>query len=450
MATQYDLELRVIACAECGAPLDVGPAGGTSTCRYCGREQSTKAAVREVPRAASAPAEPERIATLRAQDVHSIDPPRELSELFVGIDLLPWKINDALALWNSLRRSLAREADEFQSERLHRLTQALAAHFGAAQEPLRQRALLETALDVLRTPRHQQAACAALCRAACRANDLRAAEGWLALCDPRPLELESDTELRFAQAYLALLQGNPQRMLEVLGQSWSDVPIANVHEAECVALRSHAWEQLGRPDHATELLDHFMQHTSSYGRFLCRRFVALHQHLGLCAQSGPAADAAQRQRGLRLVEQKTGAPGLAWGITLGTVALGLLVAAVLVLTGPGWGWGYYAAGMGGFMASAFVVVARNSSRKARRARQLCSRGVSAAARIVHASPTNQATMGVPQLMYRVLVLPASGAPFEAHSIFHADAALRARFAPGALAVARFDPSDHRQVHLELD
>ncbi len=69
---------------------------------------------------------------------------------------------------------------------------------------------------------------------------------------------------------------------------------------------------------------------------------------------------------------------------------------------------------------------------------------------MHARGTGQWTKGVPQLLYRVMVLPQIGSPFLAHSMFHANAADRERFRPGALVVVRFEPGDRGQVQFELD
>lgn len=449
MDTAFAFELRVVSCSDCGAPLPLGASGGRGACDYCGSEQDYGASSRAIEREAQPLSEPERLARLRQADAGWVAPPPELQPMFVGEQLLPWKVGEGLSLWKATREVLAREASDGLAEQLFWLTKALAAHFGEVAEPLRQRALLESGLEVLPLARHRQALCAALARSACTAGDLVAAEQWLGLCDPRSSDLESDSAYRFARATLDTVRGDYARVHQVLGAASTEVPISNEHEAPSVALRANAWEQQGRTDAAVEILDHFGRHVGAFGRYQLARFIEQRRDLGLCAASYPVADGKQRERGFRSVGKSAGAPGLIFGLAALVVAL-TAAAGALVGWLAGFGWGFYAVAMGGLFASLFAFVGTKDLKRYRQHRRLRNIGISAAARVLFVHFMRESTMEVPLLLYRVLVLPPRGGPFEAYSLLHADAPTRERLALGALVVVRVDPDQRTHVVVELD
>lgn len=445
MQAAFAFELRVVTCTECGAPVEVGEAGGALACAYCKSPQRPRAASRAVPRAPALP-EPQRIALLGAQDRAPLAPPADLASLFVGLQLLPWKMGDALSAWKRVRDRVMAAGAPDDEERLQLLTLALAEHFARENHPLRERSLLESALEACRTPRHRQSLCAALSRSACRLGDLAAAEAWLSLCDPASHDLLGDTAWRFARARLDTAHGRFDAVLGVLGAHDGAVPLDDRWEPSCVALRAHALEQLGQLDAAVMALDQFFVRASAHQRYSCQTYVA---ELGLCARSAPAALSRQRERGLRAVGRASGAPFLGLGLAFGALVLGALLG-VPLLWFENWGMAHFAVGLGGLLAVVFFAVGVIQLGKWRFARRLRTSGVPMLARIVHARGTNQRTKGIPQLLYRVLVMPSVGAPFLAHAVFLADATLRARFTPGALVIVRLDPNRRHLVQLELD
>ncbi len=435
MKTAFTFELRVVACELCGAPLTVGPAGGRQECRFCGEARQAGAVSRDAVRV-TADVEGRAVAARSAAR-------KALAHLFVGADLLPWKVPEASALWKAARS--VRDDD-----RLLILSLALAQHFENARDPMRQRAILDGALEELADPAQRQLLYAALCRGAARAGDFTAAEAWLSRCDPKPRGVESDTAYRFSRAYLDTLVGRDfQRVLETVGPSSRELMLHGDHEPECIALRANAWERLGRADASVEVLDELNLRGSSFDRYACARFVERHQDVGLCSASFAEADARQRARGVKLATKAAGAPLLAFALTAGAAAIGVVLFVLLGLL-VDVGTAYGSAGIAFLLATVFFAIFVVDFGKARRAARIRGKGVQAVARVIHGRGTNQVTNGIPQLLYRVLVLPATGLPFEAHSVFHADRAMRARFVPGALVVVRMDPSDHRTVQLELD
>nr|HMR08871.1 hypothetical protein [Polyangiaceae bacterium] len=446
--TAFTFEIRVVTCNSCGAPIAVGEAGGRLDCGHCGGAQQTEAGSRAVTRSPPVP-EPERLEGLRRADRGSVRPPKAVEDMFAGLELLPWKMGAALATWKTTRAAASAGGD-YQTERLlHRLSVALADHFTTEGDALRARSLLEAALDATREAVFRQMLCGALCRCACAVGDLRAAESWLALCDPASGELMADTAYRLGRATIDTAYKRYDAGLGVLGNAPGSVPFYNEYEGVCAALQANAFEKLGRVDLAVSVLDAFNQNSSAFDRLLCAQYLSQNAASQLCAQSAPQADALQRARGIRVAGKTAGAAGFALVSTIVSFGLGLGVGAILALFGL-FGAGHFSVGLGGLLGCVFGTIGVVDYRKSAHARRLRSSGVPAAARIVHARGTGLHTMGVPQLLYRVLVLPREGAPFLAHSMFHADASDRARFTPGALVVVRMDPERRGSVQIELD
>lgn len=448
MKTVFSFELRVITCSQCGAPVTVGSAGGRLDCDHCQSPQQARAPSRALPRTAPMP-EHQRIEALRRQDRGPVQAPAEIAHLFAGVDLLPWKVGEALARWKATRAAASQHHQPQVERRLRYLTLALAKHFGDESDALRERSLLESALDALELTQHRQALCGALSRSAARAGDATAAEAWLAVCDPCSTDLVSDTAYRFARATLDTYAGQFERVLQTLGAGADEVPLDDEHEPSCVALRAHALERLGRPQQALAALDGFHARSSAFQRYLCARFMSQHRALGLCERSAPLAEQRQRARGTRAAGRAAGAPVLALGLAGAMFAIGAVIGAILlVFLSPG--PAHFAVGLGGSIAATLSVIGIVDTKKSLGARRLRASGVPAVARVVHARLTGVWTNGVPQLLYRVLVLPPVGTPFLAHSMFHADAGERARFGPGALVVVRADPARREYVQFELD
>jgi uncharacterized Zn finger protein (UPF0148 family) len=450
--TLFRIDARVLACELCGAPLEVGGADGRIPCRYCGSEQ-------EIPRRddRDRPAPPripeeERIARLRAQDGRGPPSIESVSGLMLAGRLLPWKVSEALDVWQAARREVRSGARAEAAERLFVLTRALAAHLGEAGEPLRERAVLETALEALAEARHRQVLRATLARSACRDGDRAAAEAWLAACDPASDDLAMDSAYRFARAYLDTAQGAFPRVLAVLGAGHADVPIADELDPACAVLRANAWERTGRADVAVDLLADFKARAGGLGRYEAARFVELHPALRLCEVSEPRAEARQREAALREIDATSGRP---W-VMLAIAAVFTAVLAGMVVYQAFFGRDVQGVGLlpmwiavMGVMPPVFGAIGVDSLRKARRARRLRVAGAPAIGRILRARPTGTATMGVPEARYRVLVVRGRAA-YEASVILHADQARRARLRRGAMVLVRVDRDDPAAIHLETD
>jgi hypothetical protein len=237
-----------------------------------------------------AQSEHERLARLAAQD-HWAAFPSPVAELTAAGRVLPSRVADALRLWQELRQAQKRGAPFENADRLFYLTLALAERALDDREMLRQRALLESALELLELPRHRQVLLAYLARGACRAGDREGAEAWLVACDPASDDLPSDTAYRYARAYLDTASGRWQAVIHGLGASGSDVPLWDVHEPECAVLRANAWERMNEVAFAVDLLMAQKHDVGPAARSRGRRLIALHADWQLCAQSEPIAEA---------------------------------------------------------------------------------------------------------------------------------------------------------------
>ncbi len=244
--TAFRFDLRIVVCQHCGAPVESVPTGGWVTCHYCNAGHQVTARV-------EAMLEPEvravdenlRLATLRQQDGRPLIPPASLQPLIENNKLMPWKEQEALAVWRSTCDEL-RRGDSFEAaERLLVLTMLLSNHYAGKKEPLRQRALFESALDVFRLPRHRQVMRGFLARNAAYTNDVDGAERWLAPCNPRSMDLEADSAYRISRATIDTAKGNWVAVLQTLGRFHNDVPIMDVNDPTAVVLRANAHERLG-------------------------------------------------------------------------------------------------------------------------------------------------------------------------------------------------------------
>ena len=256
-------------------------------------------------------------------------PPGSLLPLMPNGQLEPWKIGEAVTVWQNTRRELRTSSDFEAAERLLFLTIVLSQYFFEQGDRERQRALFESALEVFSLPRHRQMMLCYLSRCACRAGDLDAAQRWLTQCDPRSDDLAMDSSYRFSWAFIDTARGNFQGVLAALGQQFDEVPIQDALDGSACALRANALEKLGNLPGATEELRTGFARGPML-RATIEKFLEVHPSFGLCPQSLQQARAGHTEvaasaaaaRAERRVECSPGC-----FLTIG--ALELTVAAVL-------------------------------------------------------------------------------------------------------------------------
>lgn len=455
MDTTFSHELRILLCEQCGAPLEVGLGGGQVQCRYCGAAHAAVGRDERPVVVAAAKAqipEHERIARLRAQDGRPLLPPASLLSLMPGGDLPSWKVNEAIAVWQQSRRE-ARGTGNFEAaERLLFLTMALSNHFSEAGDFRRQRALFESALEAFTLPRHRQVMFGYLCRSAVRAGDLDAAQKWLAPCDPRSDDLQSDSAYRFSRAVLDTALGNFPAVLHTLGAMPNDVPIMDAMDPACSVLRANAHERMGNLPAAIEALRRSMSAENASGRQSMEKFRAVYGHLRLCEQSfGPAL----MQHAA--VASKKAATRASAGIHLvflpiaaltGLASLGCIIAAALSLAGV-----LEEGVAGGCGVALFTLlpitlvfggVGLAFRKAAKRAAYLRAHGIQGRARVLAVVHTGVTVNGRPQMQMRLQVELPGRAPYEASS------KMLGAVPMGAQVAVRVDPRNPSDVLIELE
>jgi hypothetical protein len=459
--TTFSYQLRVAACDRCGAPCEATVAGGNFACRFCNAQNHLDVRDEALVAPTHAPiSEMERIQRLRMQDGKPLLPPPSLMSLMPGGDLPDWKLNEAVAVWNSTRLELRAVRGNYDAaERLVFLTMVLAQRFQMKGDKLRQRSMLEGALDVVSLPRHRQILRGFLGRAAVRSGDLAAAEAWLKPCDPQSDDLQMDSAWRFTRAFIDTARGDFQSVLRVLGQGPQDVPIEDASDDVCATFRANAWEKLGRPDTAVMLLRERMSVGGGSGRQTIQRVCELYADWHLCTMSYPQAAA-----GYAAVAGQHAARRASGGIHVVFVPLGLLmliggviclailplgIAGILDLDGGGYlGLGITGATLA-FMGVVFFGIGITMKKSAEKAAWLRVHGIATTGRIQSVSPTGLSINDVPQVVFTVLVELPDRPPYQAHVKALMSGGI-GRLAGGGSVPLRVHPQNPNEVLIELD
>jgi len=271
----FDLDVRVVACSSCGAPLEAKAEGGAYTCEYC---STVNHLVRRDPLrfAATTLPESERVAALRL--AVGSEKPAPHSDFVVDGVVPSYFRRKAREQWQSLRSEIETTHAFVLKEKLFHLTVALVPSL----ESKEQRAFLETAIDALDDERYRHLLLCQMARIAARHGEVSAAEAWLALCNPRSCDLESDTAYRYAAAVIGAARGDADRINEQLGFEEGELPFASRYATALRILRIHAKELKGQTEDAgRELLRRIYQ----VGLEPVRHEIERHLPQTLCASS---------------------------------------------------------------------------------------------------------------------------------------------------------------------
>jgi hypothetical protein len=243
-------------------------------------------------------------------------------------------------------------------------------------------------------------------------------------------------------------QGAFPRVIEVLGSGPTDIPIDDELEPACAVLRANAWERVGQPAAATDLLVAFKRSKPGPQRLLARRFIHSWSALQLCATSEPEAErrhlAAMSGRGA----SRAGRPlvfALIVVVFLAIVGVGGVLAPELLVLLLRSGL----TGMGIGMIGTFTAVALGEVVTSARAKALLARGIQASALVLGSSFTGVAVMNEPEMEFRLLVLHGSS-PYEARSTVRVDKSVASQLIVGSLVAVRIDPDELASVAMELD
>jgi hypothetical protein len=253
---ELSYDVRVLVCPGCGAPYRSAPDASSGSCTHCGATHALTSRD-ETPMVVGDPAgkdEAARLAKLRAQLSEGLVVPKRFAALVAKEH---YDDEDRAAVergWTEARDAiLAGKGNAgwdlclYSATWLH-FTLEMRSDFTV------RRAHAESALGLLVDPKYRQRIRCKLAASTARAQDLEAAERWLAPCDPRPDDLLSDNEYRSARTMLAFRRGRFAEILELLGSDPGDIPVHRSMVMMLGVMRAHAHEQLGHLDAAAEQL----------------------------------------------------------------------------------------------------------------------------------------------------------------------------------------------------
>jgi hypothetical protein len=449
--TAFSHSVRVLACGNCGAPLNVPPAGGTVSCGYCraslqihGRNEAAELAA-----ATLAPAmdEAERFERLRAQAAHPALLPQSVAHLAVGGVLHPQQVDRAMAEWRQARAELEAGGQFPAAERLFHLTRLLSDHLAVVRDEMRRRALLETAMELLQAPRHRQVLRGTLACNAARVGDLAAADAWLAGCNPRSDDIHVDTTWRFSRAYVCTARHDWNGVLQALGSRIGDMPLASGEVEACGLLRANAIERAGQTAQAAEQL-HAIMSQGSRGAAVLVQFFALNGELGLCPASFPLAK--QRVDGdiavegkKRAINQTTLLGPFIIVVIVGVFGTMMTLGAFFGHKEPSPIWGLFGAGIVVLSLAALALIfgVRGNLRARRRSIRVYESGLDATLTVLELKQGGKQQADQLKLIVHIPTQP----PYEAQWAGSLSPDVLRRAAPGCCLPAKVDPEDRTFV-----
>ncbi len=286
----FSTDVRMLTCPQCGAPIQLPREGGQVQCTYC-NAPLVVAARDDAPVRQAGPAitEAERYQGLWAQAASfgAKQLPPEMHQVLAGGPLTPDRVGAALGLWRAYCQR-ASAGDFVAGENAVLLCGSLSSYFAMAQDPYRQRALFESALEALRDPSQKQVIRCQLARSSAKAGDMQSARTWFGGCDPSSPDLQADTAYRVTYAYLASSFNDFQNVLVALGPAPGSIPVALPSRLMVDVLRASAIEKSGDVNTAVGQLVAAARSLDG-GRSAIPQIVAASAQLQLCPQSLPRA-----------------------------------------------------------------------------------------------------------------------------------------------------------------
>ncbi len=270
-------------CPNCGGALEVPPGGGHCPCSYCGMTSAWQQRGMHAQHS-SATDESARIAALAEQAQQpERQPPQAIRHLFpAGGIMNPNDADEAVSQFQRARAEVASVADA--GERIFFLTIGLYNVWTGPQQQTRQRALMETAAELLTEPGHRAVLYGMMARNACRGGDLTSANKWLGLMDPYNPQLRADSAYRLTSAYVDTAQRRFARVVGVLGDNIGDIPLSPGDIAMCLVMRANAHEQQGDVAKAAAQLITAMKHAAHF-KGLIRAIIDANPTLAMCPAS---------------------------------------------------------------------------------------------------------------------------------------------------------------------
>jgi hypothetical protein len=464
----YTTEIRVLLCQACGAPLAAAPQGGAIACSYC-HAQNHIGQRRNDSVAMSAPQstldEGQRVARLRMQDGRPLVPPMSLMPLLGNGGFHPAKVEEAFHIYRATRNEVLATHSPEAAERLYFLTLIANTHLTQIGNDEQRRAILETTLDTLSLPRHVQVVRCLLASASAKEGDIASAENWLAPCNPRSEDIDSDSAFRVARAFVDTTRGDFNAVIQNLGPIDDGYPIADAWDPTCAVLRANALERLGDLGAAVTSLRSRMSKENQSGRATMEAIIAAHPQLALCPQSFAMATQGHAQVAAQAMSSNTGAGigSIFYYVGIAICVFGVLLTLGLALPmiiggvaagepGVGFGSGLFS----GFMAlvttvplgAIFALVGRMLRVKGQRAAWLRLHGVPAQGRVRTMQQTGMRINNVPVVRVEVEVQHPQVPPYVASFEQLFNSSLAVALVPGAVVPLRVHPQQPNEIALE--
>ena len=451
MENNFSFESRVLACTNCGAPITTGLTGGQTNCEYCGTSNMIVARAKPSVGTASVPppaSEEERLNLLRQQDGKVAETPAALKPLLQNNAIPDWKMEEAITLWNRLRAKLEKDDDYQTAEEFFYLTFLITNHDSFEHEPLRIRALYESALEVFTLPRHRQSMYCLLARNAAREGNPDGAESWLEPCTDKSTDLMTDSDYRVTRAYLDIFRRDYQSTVNLLGSAHGHVPIFSTLDGLSIIIRAAALEKTGQVDAATNELFLILSSLGKDGKSMVERVIRGMEKGGekLCEQSFAKALARAGQVQLQRATRVAGMGGIGKPFaiigTLMLIAVSVILAVVLFgETSPRETKGMLTAVPTlGIIGIVFSIIGYKALGGQRKIRRLHEEGVTCQANVVSAAPTGWKINNVPQYKLILTITPATGEPYQTELKL-----LGSYPQPGAQIEVKVDPQNPRTV-----
>jgi len=253
-----------------------------ASCGYCGQTSNfmPRPGAPTSPAAGRSINDPARIERLRAQASEVDQPPGEL------VPLLQTKMTgQPLAeVERLIAQHRGRPPSAERDTYLYWLTVALYNTYTGSEHAVRQRALIETAIELIADPRRRASLVGMLARNAARSGESEAAWNWVQRMDPASESLTVDSAYRLTRAYVSTSRGDFGDVLAVLGEGIGDIPADGSDTLMCGVLRANALERRGNVPVGAAQLRAFMEHDPNLAG-LIDQIVAANPTLHLCTQA---------------------------------------------------------------------------------------------------------------------------------------------------------------------
>jgi hypothetical protein len=201
-------------------------------------------------------------------------PPRDLLRYFANDTLGSRSLAEEVQReWNQHRQAIERGERGDVEARLYWLTTAMRGLDSKTENPLRCRAMTETAAELVTEPTFKARLQISMAGYAAREGDVVAAQQWLSLTDPNSPEITVHTDYAMAKATIALKQGAYADVLKYIGKIPGEVPLHLTASVRAALLRAAAQESLGDTKAAVDAL--MTLHRSPFGMFTGPRRVEI-------------------------------------------------------------------------------------------------------------------------------------------------------------------------------